>query len=206
MSSRTSCAKAGALAAAACLALLYATSSNSLQPGSAAEDNPGPQFPQFEPLIPATGVFADVEVAWMIPTPPKGSFGKVRRLMTTVLLLFHGCTHEGKDWFNYPEERVLVQAALQQSMVVIAFTSQDRWTGCWVSSFPPTVNEEAMDIKAAYTEVIQHIEKQVRALHWLAFLIRCVSCAAVLALCGSLCDAKAGVDAVCVRMRMRVCV
>lgn len=48
-----------------------------------------------------------------------------------IILLFHGCQHSGEDWFTLPEERIIVDLALQHHFAVLAFTSLDRISGCW---------------------------------------------------------------------------
>jgi hypothetical protein len=46
-------------------------------------------------------------------------------------LLFHGCTHEGRDFFRLLEERAIVEALLRRGFAAVAFTSANRRTGCW---------------------------------------------------------------------------
>jgi hypothetical protein len=55
-------------------------------------------------LTPHRHTLRDVEAFWMAP-----SGSDVRG----VLLLFHGCTHRGVDWFQLPEDSRIVRAALR---------------------------------------------------------------------------------------------
>ena len=48
-----------------------------------------------------------------------------------LVLLLHGCTHDGSDWFTLPEERRIVRLLLASGYSAISFTSVDRDSGCW---------------------------------------------------------------------------
>lgn len=37
-----------------------------------------------------------------------------------VLVLFHGCNHDGSDWFNGPAERRIVAHAIAEGLVAVA--------------------------------------------------------------------------------------
>ena len=50
-----------------------------------------------------------------------------------VVILLHGCTHDGSDWFTLPEERRIVRLLLASGYSALAFTSVDRGSGCWDS-------------------------------------------------------------------------
>jgi hypothetical protein len=48
------------------------------------------------------------------------------------VLLFHGCNHDGIDWFELPEEKRIVKYLLQKGFVVISVSSYDRTESkCW---------------------------------------------------------------------------
>lgn len=156
--------KAITCALVSCLALFVASSlmggSSGLRGAAPAVAPVRAALAAADVIKPQTGVFQNVEVAWRIPPLPKLVD---QRTIRRVLLLFHGCTHRGLDWFTFPEESILVQAALRLGYVVVAFTSQDRWNGCWDSSFPPSANTEVLSVKAAYGEVLGVIANEVGA-------------------------------------------
>lgn len=114
-------------------------------------------------LTPQMATFDNVDVAWLVPPLPNLSDA---RSMKHVLLLFHGCTHKGLDWFTFPEERIVVQAALRLGVAVVAFTSQDRWSGCWDSSFPPLENPEAVGISGVLPKVAATLQAQAARVGW----------------------------------------
>jgi hypothetical protein len=48
------------------------------------------------------------------------------------VLLFHGCNHDGIDWFELPEEKRIVKYLLQTGFVVVSVSSDDRTESkCW---------------------------------------------------------------------------
>ena len=52
--------------------------------------------------------------------------------MTGIVLLFHGCTHNGIDWFELPEEKRIVKFLLDKKFIVISISSYDRIESkCW---------------------------------------------------------------------------
>jgi hypothetical protein len=102
-------------------------------------------------------------VAWMLPALPKLTD---QRSIRTVLLLFHGCTHHGMDWFTYPEERIVVNAALRLNYAVVSFTSQDRDSGCWSGELPASQNAELHMVATAYSQLINTIASQAVAAGW----------------------------------------
>jgi len=83
-------------------------------------------------LLPTTEVIAHgrfhTEVLWKFVAEGARERG--------LMLLFHGCSHRGKDWFVLPEERAVVRAHLRAGYSVLAFSSQDAQSGCWVGSWP----------------------------------------------------------------------
>jgi hypothetical protein len=56
-----------------------------------------------------------------------------------VVLLFHGCSHDGKDFFRLLEERWIVSHILNRSFAAVAFTSANRRSGCWSGEDVPLV-------------------------------------------------------------------
>ena len=112
-----------------------------------------------DPLKPRRDEFGGVVVHWLLPTLPKLTD---ERTIRHVLLLFHGCTHQGLDWFTFPEERIVVQAALRLGFGVAAFTSADRWSGCWDNSFPPKENIEAVAVRGAFNALTNAMATEVR--------------------------------------------
>jgi hypothetical protein len=69
-----------------------------------------------------------------------------------LLLAFHGCTHSGLDWFRLPEEIQIVKQALKFQFAIIAFSSSDRFSGCW------SPDEDLQAISHAYKDFI--VKKQ----------------------------------------------
>ena len=67
------------------------------------------------------------EVHWQLPV------GRT----TGLLLVFHGCNHQGGDFFEcdnclgLPEERAIVQAALKHNLVVAAVSAGYGHNKCW---------------------------------------------------------------------------
>ena len=55
-----------------------------------------------------------------------------------LVLLFHGCSHRGMDWWELPEDRRIIRLLLAMGYSVIAFTSTDRSSGCWDATWPPS--------------------------------------------------------------------
>ena len=60
------------------------------------------------------------------PTPLDGE-----RAEKGLVILLHGCSHPGSDWFALPEERRTVRLLLASGYSAVAFTSVDRDSGCW---------------------------------------------------------------------------
>lgn len=120
----------------------------------AAKPSPFIKPPRHEDLLPKieyVNILRDdgdpVEVLWQRPS------GKVN----AVLLMLHGCSHQGTDWWpknscsrcvGLPEELRISETALRRGHIPIAVTSQDRETGCWT---PP----DMLRIESA----VQHVYK-----------------------------------------------
>lgn len=73
-----------------------------------------------------------VNVLWMRP----------RKAYAGLLFVAHGCHHANTDWFpadntvcpdciGLPEERAIIEIAMQLNLAVLAISSTDRMTGCW---------------------------------------------------------------------------
>ena len=69
-------------------------------------------------LSPKQENLGGAEIIWQKSTAPTDS--------PAVLAVFHGCNHDGIDWFTYPEERIIVKYALSKGYHVISFSSQLR--------------------------------------------------------------------------------
>ena len=69
------------------------------------------------------------------------------------VLLFHGCNRNGMDWFEYPEEQIIVNHLLSLSLAAIAISSPDR-TGsrCWNGK---------SDLKKVSTALNQYFETKL---------------------------------------------
>ena len=76
-----------------------------------------------------------MQVHWAVP--PGGA------PLQGIMVLFHGCTHAGEDWFALPEELRIVNAVLSRGLAAVAFTSTDRSSGCWDTTWPPRTNIDA---------------------------------------------------------------
>jgi hypothetical protein len=77
------------------------------------------------------------------------------RTVEGVVLLFHGCNHDGIDWFQLPEDRKIVRYLLEQNLATIAISSENRQHRCWDSTFPANQNADAMRIKSVLPKVLQ---------------------------------------------------
>jgi hypothetical protein len=56
---------------------------------------------------------------------------RVAQCEKTVLLV-HGCSRNGRDWFEYPEEKLIVRAFLDAGWCAVAISSSDRTASkCW---------------------------------------------------------------------------
>ena len=56
----------------------------------------------------------------------------------SLVLLFHGCSHAGRDWWELPEDRRTLRLLLAMGYTTLAFTSADRSSGCWDTAWPLT--------------------------------------------------------------------
>jgi len=45
-----------------------------------------------------------------------------------LFVLFHGCGRKYTDWFNFPEEKVIVRYLLSRQYAILALQQQ---SGCW---------------------------------------------------------------------------
>ena len=59
---------------------------------------------------------------------PTAFIGKAEK---GLVILLHGCSHDGSDWFTLPEERRIVRLLLASGYSAISFTSANRDSGCW---------------------------------------------------------------------------
>ena len=89
--------------------------------------NDNPAFPRYEEI-------QGIPVLWTVPssssTKPCG-----------ILFMAHGCSHSMTDWFakspscedciGLPEEIAIVDIALKANLVVVAISSQNRFSKCW---------------------------------------------------------------------------
>lgn len=70
---------------------------------------------------PRSHPIADVETLWSDrASEPKA-----------LLLMFHGCSHSAASFKLFPEHREWFDEAVRADLVPVAFTSQDRESGCW---------------------------------------------------------------------------
>jgi hypothetical protein len=100
------------------------------------------------PLVSAMTI-GNVEVFFQIP-PNQSPVG--------IVLLFHGCEHDGIHWFTLPEERAIVKFLLSQGFAVISFSSQDReGSKCWDGSFPASQNADAVRISQVFPRVLEKV-------------------------------------------------
>ncbi|GJQ14768.1 hypothetical protein GpartN1_g6559.t1 [Galdieria partita] len=82
---------------------------------------------------------SDVQVSSIVQYSPEND-------THSVLLLFHGCKHSARDWFVLPEEVSVVCEALRRNFSVVAFSSADRWSGCWDSFYPAVGNKDVIRV------------------------------------------------------------
>jgi dienelactone hydrolase len=95
-------------------------------------------------IDPARERIGDVDIYWHAPPGMHG------RPPHSVLLVFHGCGHGAKDWFELPEERRIVKWALWTGFMVVAPSSQDREDSkCWSAAWPPHANPDVLALRDA---------------------------------------------------------
>ncbi|EME28352.1 uncharacterized protein Gasu_41910 [Galdieria sulphuraria] len=92
-------------------------------------------------------VLSDVQVSSIVQHSPESD-------IHSVLLLFHGCKHSARDWFVLPEEVSVVCEALRRNFSVVAFSSVDRWSGCWDSFYPALGNKDVIRVHQSFQEWI----------------------------------------------------
>ena len=82
-----------------------------------------------------------------------------------LVLLFHGCSHRGLDWWELPEDRRILRLLIASGYSVIAFTSADRDSGCWDSTWPLSARTAATnaDVEAVVAGLKAFLEDQYRA-------------------------------------------
>lgn len=90
------------------------------------------------------------EALWALPTTTTTPRG--------ILVALHGCTHAAEDWFVLPEENRIVRNALRRALVVVAVSSTDRASGCWMDEPDADTNED-------YARVVRAVEKVHDYLH-----------------------------------------
>jgi hypothetical protein len=97
-------------------------------------------------LNPQAIMIDNVEIFFQVPPqPPVG-----------IVLLFHGCDHDGIHWFTLPEERAILKFLLPQGYAVISFSSQDReGSRCWNGSFPASQNADAVRVSQAFPRALE---------------------------------------------------
>lgn len=82
------------------------------------------------PIVPNEDEIEGVFTAWMFPDVYEDGGGNA---LKGLYVLFHGCQHEPRDWFDLPEERAIVSFLLEKNYAVLAPRSQNTETGCWNS-------------------------------------------------------------------------
>jgi hypothetical protein len=99
------------------------------------------------PLLNPQAITIDnVEIFFQIP--PQSPVG--------IVLLFHGCDHDGIHWFTLPEERAILKFLLSHGYGVIAFSSHDReGSKCWDGSFPASQNADAVRVSQVFPRVLE---------------------------------------------------
>jgi hypothetical protein len=89
-------------------------------------------FQQTKKVTEGDGVEYFYQVPYLISSPSSWSSLSQPRVSVGIVLLFHGCTHDGIDWFELPEERRIVRFLLYKGFVVISISSFDRINSkCW---------------------------------------------------------------------------
>ena len=74
-----------------------------------------------------------------------------QQLPLGMLWLFHGCNHNGEDWFTLPAERKVLRAALQRGLVVVAMSSNDRTRSrCWDETDVPRFVVALLSLRASH--------------------------------------------------------
>ena len=86
--------------------------------------------PPYAEISYSTEMIEGVQTFWKNIPNPKG-----------ILFLFHGCSHDGHNWFQLPEEVRMVRAAVRRGLIPVAFSSQNRspQSKCWDHTYPTTM-------------------------------------------------------------------
>lgn len=69
-----------------------------------------------------------------------------------IVLLFHGCTHDGDDWFRLCEDRKIISYLLSKNYLPIGLHSIQGRSGCWNVGMPASANPDAHRISKSLTE------------------------------------------------------
>jgi hypothetical protein len=66
-----------------------------------------------------------------------------KRVITGLLLIFHGCSRSAYEWFHTIERQRIIGAAIDLGYGCIAFQSTDQTQRCWSSNIDLSNNEDA---------------------------------------------------------------
>ncbi|KAL0486727.1 1 TM domain-containing transmembrane protein [Acrasis kona] len=85
------------------------------------------------------------------------SWQRTKKAEKGLVILLHGCSHDGTHWFSLPEERRIVRVLLHHGLSVIAFTSQDTNSGCWDGS---SIGQSNRDIQRVTPTLQKFCERE----------------------------------------------
>ena len=97
-------------------------------------------------LHPVEMTMNDVQLHYQFPPSSAPSSITSSSRINGVVLLFHGCNHDGIDWFQLPEDQAIVRYLLSKGNVVVAISSyksyKNQGSKCWDSTYPPSENQD----------------------------------------------------------------
>jgi len=67
-----------------------------------------------------------------------------------IVLLFHGCSRDGKDWIRLPEDKRIMDylTSEKRKLAAVAISSHDReQSRCWSSTLPTSQNIDVINVK-----------------------------------------------------------
>ena len=122
--------------------------------GYASSANPTSAIHMISPP-PQTTTTLDCEVVASHEHMASYSFKLPSGLAKAVLVVLHGCSHDGADWCRLPEEMRIVNMALDAQFAVFAPSSKDKSSHCWSNSWPIKRNIDVMQVEQAYQHWLQ---------------------------------------------------
>jgi len=104
------------------------------------------------PLQPETIRIRSIQHYYLLPSQqPK-----------VILIVLHSCQQTGLDFFQLPEERIILYQALSMGMAIFAPTSQNAITGCWQEQDVSYIGGVIDSWTKQFSDDYDHLEKLPR--------------------------------------------